>query len=168
MKSNPLIMEEQKEKNNSESKLVNSEEKDRKNFQDVMSFIETTDLDYVQIEKEGKKIFLRKASQNLPLSNSFEQVESSKKNEPEAPKLCSIRSPIVGRFYIAAGADRPPFVVESGRVNAGQKVGIVEAMKIKKEVFSACEGRVSRILVRDGDPVEYGQELIIVEPTDSE
>jgi len=57
------------------------------------------------------------------------------------------------------GRDLPALAVEGGRVTAGQKVAIVEAMKIKKEVFSAYTGKVSRVLVKNGDPVEYGQEL---------
>ena len=84
--------------------------------------------------------------------------------EPAEPPAQAIKSPIVGIFFNALGPDRPPLVVEGGRVTAGQKVAIVEAMKIKKEVFSPFTGKVSRILVRDNEPVEYGQELFLVEP----
>ena len=55
-------------------------------------------------------------------------------------------------------------MVEGSQVTAGQRVAIVEAMKIKKEVFSAVTGKILKILVRDGDAVEYGQELYTVEP----
>ena len=89
---------------------------------------------------------------------------SAKENGVEPPKVFAIRSPIVGRFYSSMGADRPPLVVEGGMVTAGQKVAIVEAMKIKKEVFSAVTGKVVKISVRDGDSVEYGQALFVVEP----
>ena len=137
------------------------EQKDR--FQEILSYIETTDLEYVLIEKNGVKISFRRSGVR-PLQGPQPTVLQLQDPEPEAPKTFSVRSPIVGRFHSSMGADRPPLVVEGGTVTAGQKVAVVEAMNIKKEVFSAVTGRVVRIPVRDGDPVEYGQELFVVEP----
>lgn len=135
----------------------------------VLTYLQTTDLEYVLLEKGGKKLSLRRNGDVIvSKSNGLEAPPLETKAEPEAPAYFSIRSPIVGRFYSSTGADRPPFVVESGRVTAGQKVAIVEAMKIKKEVFSAVTGKILRIFVRDGDPVEYGQELFSVEPEKEE
>ena len=137
---------------------ANSAEKSR--FKEIIAYIEKTDLEYVQIEKDGTKLsFKRSGTSGFPAS-AAPQADK----EPEPPKFFSIRSPIVGRFHSSMGADRPALVVEGGVVTAGQKVAIVEAMKIKKEVFSAVTGKVVRILVRDGDAVEYGQELFNVEP----
>ncbi len=143
----------------------NGAPKGAEELHEILKFIENTDLEFVQIEKEGKKIVLRRSStifQKRDMRN--EEVASAEKLKEEGPQTFSIRSPIVGRFYCSMGADRPPLVVEGGRVTAGQKVAIVEAMKIKKEVFSAYTGKVVKIWVRDGDPVEYGQDLFSVEP----
>jgi biotin carboxyl carrier protein len=134
----------------------------REGFQEILQFIEKTDLEFVQIEKNGTKLSFRR-------SGVVPSVSASSESEPAAeesaePKTESIRSPIVGRFHSSMGLDRPPLVVEGGKVTAGQRVAIVEAMKIKKDVSSAVTGKIVRILVRDGDPVEYGQELMIVEP----
>ena len=139
---------------------------DVKHLKEILSFLETTDLEFIEIQKNGKKIVLRRSAQSLAnLQKLHPQATTvAKEKEQEPPQFCSIRSPIVGRFYSSMGPDRPALVVEGGMVTAGQKVAIVEAMKIKKEVFSACTGKVLRILVRDGDSVEYGQELFTVGP----
>lgn len=152
-----------------ESKKKNSENgvpKGAEELNEILQFIENTDLEFVQIEKEGKKIVLKRSSSVFQKKEKAVELAalSEKVKEEEGPQVFSIRSPIVGRFYSSMGADRPPLVVEGGRVTAGQKVAIVEAMKIKKEVFSAYTGKVVKIWVQDGDPVEYGQDLFSVEP----
>ena len=134
-------------------------------LQELLKFIETTDLEFVQIEDEGKKILLRRSSAVFQKKEkTLEENSPLAKEKEEMQKTFPIRSPIVGRFHSSMGADRPPLVVEGGRVTAGQKVAVVVAMKIKKEVFSAYSGKVTKILVEDGNPVEYGQELFLVEP----
>lgn len=137
-------------------------QEDKEALSEILNFIETTDLEYVEILKNGQKISFRRAGLAIPKKEAGETAEKEK--EETEPKLFAIRSPIVGRFYSSTGADRPPLVVEGARITAGQRVAIVEAMKIKKEVFSAVSGKVKKIFVRDGDPVEYGQELFSVEP----
>ncbi len=151
------------ENGNKEKEIQPGSTSDQDSFKEILSFIEKTDLEFVQVEKEGKKFSFKRSSVAIPPSKA-ELLALEKASEPEAPKFFSIRSPIVGRFYSSMGADRPPLVVEGSRVTAGQKVAIVEAMKIKKEVFSAVTGKVVRLSVRDGDPVEYGQELFSVQP----
>jgi acetyl-CoA carboxylase biotin carboxyl carrier protein len=134
-------------------------------FKEILSYIEKTDLEYVQIERDGKKISLRRSNVAVPdLMTPQAAAPSDKEEKEDARKLFSIRSPIVGKFYRSMGSDLPALVVEGGVVTAGQKVAIVEAMKIKKEVFSAVTGKVLRILVKNGEAVEYGQELFSVEP----
>lgn len=140
-------------------------------FKEILDYLETTDLDFIQIEKNGRKIVLRRlsgAGSPKKISDAQKESQELEKKEPEQAKTFSIRSPIVGRFFSSMAPDHPPLVVEGGKVSAGQKVSIVEAMKIKKEVFSAYTGTVVRIHVRDGDPVEYGQELFTIEPEKEE
>jgi biotin carboxyl carrier protein len=69
----------------------------------------------------------------------------------------------VGTF-LRAPKDRPPLVVEGEEVDSGDKVGIVEAMKVPRDVTSHVAGHIVRILVENGKPVEYGQKIFEVEP----
>lgn len=74
-----------------------------------------------------------------------------------------IRSPMVGTFYRASAPDSAPFVQEGDMVQKGQALCIVEAMKMMNEIESEAAGRVVRILVENGQPVEYEQPLMVIE-----
>ena len=143
---------------------------DKDEFKEIVAYMEKTDLEFVEFEREGRKIPFRRSMAAIPASRASQAAsarpegERRDEEEPSGPEAFSIRSPIVGRFHSSMGPDRPPLVVDGGLVTAGQKVAIVEAMKIKKEVFSAVTGRVLEILARDGEAVEYGQELFRVQP----
>ena len=75
-----------------------------------------------------------------------------------------ITSPMVGTFYRAPAPDADPYVEIGDAVAVGQTVCIVEAMKLMNEIESEVKGRVVRILVENAQPVEYGQNLFLVEP----
>lgn len=76
-----------------------------------------------------------------------------------------ITAPMVGTFYRAPKPDAPPFVSEGDQVEVGQIVCILEAMKLFNEIPSDVEGRVARVLVENGAPVEFGQPLFLVDPS---
>lgn len=76
----------------------------------------------------------------------------------------AITAPMVGTFYATPSPKDPPYVQEGDTIHAGDRVGIVEAMKMMNEIESEIDGRVARILVKHGQPVEYGQTLMIIEP----
>ncbi len=80
------------------------------------------------------------------------------------PEGQAITSPMVGTFYASSSPKDAPYINEGDEVRPGDVVGIVEAMKIMNEIESEVSGRVLRVLVANGQPVEYGQPLIIVEP----
>jgi len=73
-----------------------------------------------------------------------------------------IRSPMVGTFYRAPTPDADPYVDVGRRVQAGQTVCIIEAMKLMNEIESEISGSIAKILVENGQPVEYGQPLFHV------
>ncbi len=75
-----------------------------------------------------------------------------------------ITSPLVGTFYRSSQPGAPPFVNEGDTVDAGQTVGIVEAMKLMNQVQADQAGKVSKILAEDGDWVEFEQTLMLLEP----
>ena len=84
---------------------------------------------------------------------------------PEAiPNGQPITSPMVGTYYGAPSPKDPPYVQEGDTIEPGDRVGIVEAMKMMNEIEAEIGGRIARILVKNGQPVEYGQPLMIVEP----
>lgn len=73
-----------------------------------------------------------------------------------------IKSPMIGTYYAASAPTEPPFVVEGDRIEAGQTVAIIEAMKTMNEIQSEVSGVVEAILVKNADPVEYGHPLMRV------
>lgn len=75
-----------------------------------------------------------------------------------------IRSPMVGTFYAAASPGEPPFVNVNDRVAVGQVVCIIEAMKLMNEIHAETSGRVVKVLVGNGQPVEYNQPLFQIDP----
>ncbi|MEP7190108.1 MAG: acetyl-CoA carboxylase biotin carboxyl carrier protein, partial [Roseiflexaceae bacterium] len=90
---------------------------------------------------------------------------SAQVEAPEAhPNGQPITSPMVGTFYGSPSPKDPSYVQEGDIIEAGDRVGIVEAMKMMNEIESEIGGRIVRILVKSGQPVEYGQPLMIIEP----
>jgi acetyl-CoA carboxylase biotin carboxyl carrier protein len=79
------------------------------------------------------------------------------------PNQKLVESPMVGTFYRAASPDADPFVEEGTNVRKGQPLCIIEAMKMMNEIEADTAGRVVSILMENGNPVEYGQPLMILE-----
>jgi acetyl-CoA carboxylase biotin carboxyl carrier protein len=88
--------------------------------------------------------------------------------EAEADGRHAILAPLVGTFYGAPQPGADPFVKEGDVVDVGQTVGIVEAMKLMNQVQADQPGKVSAILVEDGQWVEFEQALVLLEPLDEE
>jgi acetyl-CoA carboxylase biotin carboxyl carrier protein len=78
--------------------------------------------------------------------------------------LFIMKSPIVGTFYSASGPNAPPFAQVGDKVQVGQVLCIIEAMKLMNELESEVAGTVVRAYVENGRPVEYGQSLFAIEP----
>lgn len=82
----------------------------------------------------------------------------------EEAGLVPIKSPIVGTFYRASSPDSDPFASEGTTVGKDTTVAIIEAMKIMNEIKAEVSGVIVKIMVENGDPVEYGQPLFMVRP----
>lgn len=78
--------------------------------------------------------------------------------------LIAIESPMVGTFYSAASPDSPPFIKPGAQVTPDSVVCIIEAMKVFNEIKAEKSGVVEKILVKNGEPVEFGQKLFLVRP----
>lgn len=92
------------------------------------------------------------------------EVKEAKEAEEECAGCVEVRAPIVGTFYRAPAPDAPPYVKEGDRVEKGQVICIIEAMKLMNEIESEVSGIVKKILVQNGEPVEYGQPLFLIQP----
>jgi acetyl-CoA carboxylase biotin carboxyl carrier protein len=79
-------------------------------------------------------------------------------------RLVEVQSPMVGTFYRAPAPGEAPFVEVGDRVKVGQSVCIIEAMKLMNEIEAEVSGQVMEILVQNGEPVEYGQPLMRINP----
>ena len=79
-------------------------------------------------------------------------------------KLHLVRSPIVGTYYESPSPGSPPFVKPGDTVEAGQVLCIVEAMKLMNEIEADVAGEIVKMLVKNGQPIEYGQELFAIRP----
>ena len=83
--------------------------------------------------------------------------------ERPSPSGSAIDAPMVGTMYRAPSPGAPPFVEVGSRISAGDVVCIIEAMKILNQIESEVSGVVREILVENGQPVEFGQTLMVVE-----
>lgn len=86
------------------------------------------------------------------------------RSSPEEENLVHIPSPIVGTFYRSPEPNAPAFVKEGDRVAKGQTLCIIEAMKLMNEIESETDGEIARILVQNGQAVEYAQDLFLLRP----
>ncbi len=81
------------------------------------------------------------------------------------PKWVEITSPMVGTFYRSPAPTEPPFVETGDRVTSGQTVCIIEAMKLMNEIETEITGQIMEILVENGEPIEFGQPLMRINPS---
>ncbi len=81
-----------------------------------------------------------------------------------APTAVTVEAPMVGTFYRASSPTADPYVQEGDVVKQGQIICIIEAMKLMNEIEAKATGRIVKILVENGQPVEYGQPLFLLEP----
>jgi acetyl-CoA carboxylase biotin carboxyl carrier protein len=145
----------------------------------LLAFMNKHGLDQFEYSRGDLRIALGRASGNSAVTAgsraqaaipepSPSKTASTTSTAPAAPAVVEehhiIKSPIVGTFFAAAGPEAPPFVKAGDRVQSGQVVCIVEAMKLMNEIESDVSGVVIRSLVENATPVEYGQPLFAIRP----
>ena len=95
---------------------------------------------------------------------SFAMPAQSKQPEPAQPdEKDAVRSPISGVFYLSKEPGAAPFVQVGATVNKGDTLCIIEAMKMMNQIESDKAGRIVSVLAKNGDPVEFGQPLFVIE-----
>ena len=115
---------------------------------------------------DGIKISMAKTVQNdisvvtaERITPTVVEIDSTKKEEQKDENLQIITSPMVGTFYSSDAPDKPAYVKVGDKINKGQVVCIVEAMKLMNEIECEFDGEIAEILVKDGEMVEYGKPL---------
>jgi acetyl-CoA carboxylase biotin carboxyl carrier protein len=95
------------------------------------------------------------------------EVPSAKDEEAGSPEVdfAEIRSPMVGTFYASPDPDSAPYVKIGDHIGPATVVCLLEAMKVFSEIKAEVSGRIEKVLVKNGDPVEYGQALFLVRPS---
>ena len=94
-------------------------------------------------------------------------VPATEAPAPEADDtagLVPIQSPMVGTYYSAASPDADPFAKVGDSISEGDVVCLIEAMKIFNEIKAEAGGTIQKILVSNGDPVEFGQDILLIKP----
>jgi acetyl-CoA carboxylase biotin carboxyl carrier protein len=141
-------------------------------IKELMGLLKETDVTEIQIEKEGIKLKIKREKNGVQ-ADVPQAAVIQQRNEPvavpveaEVPEKPQhvVPAPIVGTFYRAPAPDAAPFVEVGSRIKKGQILCIIEAMKLMNEIESDAEGVITKILVENGKPVEYGQALFVVEP----
>ncbi len=115
-----------------------------------------TDFKY---EEEGVKLELSKKEGKPTLDRPEVDMDVV---TPDTPEGNLVVSPLVGTFYAAPYEDAEPFVTVGTAVKKGQTLAIVEAMKLMNDIESDYDGTITEVLVKNGQPVEYGQPLFRV------
>ena len=135
-----------------------------KELSDYLDEFNLTELEYTEKDTKIKvsKNKISDSGQTTPISNSVKPVGSPKQND-ESKSGIHVTSPIIGTAYHAPEPGAKKFVEVGKKIKKGDTVMIVEAMKTMNHVPSSADGVVKEICVQDGQPVEFGQTIIILE-----
>lgn len=151
-------------------------------LEQIIKLFEESTLTELEIEEEGARVTLGRKSET-PMFAAMPQMQyamppAAAPQAPGAPAATGapagagaasaanqhqVKSPIVGTFYRAPAPDADPYIQVGQHVDLGSTLCIVEAMKLMNEIESDAAGKVVKILVENGQPVEYGQPLFVIE-----
>jgi len=151
-------------------------------LKEIIYILENSNINEIEVNFWGRKYRVVKNANIMVQDESALQIQSSNaltkdKNTPLEESEVSetvppaslegeeLLSPMPGTFYSAPTPDDPKFVTVGDKVNKGQTLCIIEAMKIMNEIESEFEGTVTDIKVNNGEAVEYNQPLFIINPT---
>jgi acetyl-CoA carboxylase biotin carboxyl carrier protein len=137
-------------------------------LKELIDLLKETDITELQFEKDGTKVRIKRERMLSPMEIQVQKFGGLQEKvisaTEEETRLITITSPIVGTFYRAPSPEAAPFVEIGSRVKKGQVLCIVEAMKLMNEIESEIDGTIIKALVENGQPVEYGEPLFLIEP----
>lgn len=143
-------------------------------FNDIRKLIDTLiekQIDEFELEEEGRRIRIKRGGGGGGVPSPAAGVHltataaapAAAAPEEEAG-LVTVTSPIVGTYYESPSPGSPEFVRVGDRVETGQVLCIIEAMKLMNEIEAEINGQLVRKLVTNGQPVEFGQALLVLRP----
>lgn len=143
----------------------------------LIQLVKRTKIGELEVSEGGRTVRISAWPQHLPSAQVFAPpvappaspqpaaaLSPAPADAAGADRSVKIASPMVGTFYRAPAPDAEPYVEVGRQIDVGQTVCIIEAMKLMNEIESDVRGRVTRILVENGQPVEYGQTLFLIDP----
>lgn len=145
---------------------------DEKLVRKLADLLEDTGLSEIEYEAEGRRIRVAKGAGGMMISPTLSAApavtaaagaESAGAAAGEAVPAGALTAPMVGTAYVAEEPGKPAFVKVGDKVSEGQTLLIIEAMKVMNQIPSPRAGTIKEILVQDGQPVEYGEPLMIIE-----
>ncbi|HEY4403732.1 MAG TPA: acetyl-CoA carboxylase biotin carboxyl carrier protein [Xanthobacteraceae bacterium] len=143
---------------------------------EILKLFEQSKFDFLQLEQGERKITVSKggyvsartdAAPAAPARPAPAPGAAAPQTAPVAPVehgLLPVTAPMVGKFYAAPSPSDPPFVVPGAKVAAGATVGLIEVMKVFASIKTETAGVIERILVSNGQFVEFGQTLFWIRP----
>lgn len=157
-------------------------------IQDLIKFVAKSGVSEVEIEQKDFKITIKAADKKAPPVQVIAQPHYAPAPMPAMPapapapapaaaaaapppapaeesKYITVKSPMIGTFYRAAGPGKPVFVNVGDEIKPGKTICIIEAMKLFNEIESEVSGKIVKVLVDDAKPVEYDQPLFLVDPS---
>ncbi|NLJ83397.1 MAG: acetyl-CoA carboxylase biotin carboxyl carrier protein [Halanaerobiaceae bacterium] len=135
----------------------------------LIDILKGTDVTELELKNGDSKIRIRRGCQGVdtpPFETGQVQAQKQKASEniKEEKRYEEIAAPMVGTFYRAPSPESRPYVEVGDIVNPGDVLCIIEAMKLMNEIEVETRGKIIDILVANGEPVEYGEPLFIIEP----
>jgi len=145
---------------------------DIRKIKTLIEMLEASNLNEIEVSQGEESVRISKSSgeikvlqdSNIGINNESQSINKIDNNQVENEiKGNQVTSPIVGTFYRKPSPDKEPFVKVGDIVNKGDVLCIIEAMKMMNEIKSEFDGKISSIEVDDGQPVEFGQTIIVIE-----
>jgi acetyl-CoA carboxylase biotin carboxyl carrier protein len=145
-----------------------------KEIKDMITLMNDNQLSELEVEKEGMKLKLKKGFGGIERSVEYVQHHAPAPQAPAkaAPAVAEkakpagteIKAPMVGTFYRSPSPDAASYVNIGDKIEVGQVLCIIEAMKLMNEIKSEVRGKIVDIQAENAEPIEFGQVLFVVEP----
>jgi acetyl-CoA carboxylase biotin carboxyl carrier protein len=139
-------------------------------IRELARLLDETGLTEIEFERDGERVRVRRQFKPAPAAPAAPPIAAERPaggNEGRQPDPAShpglVTSPMVGTAYVGSEPGARPFVEVGSRVSAGETLLIIEAMKTMNQIPAPRSGTVVQILVEDGQPVEFGEPLMIIE-----